>query len=97
MELLVLGSLRILTRNVTLDDLYEQTFISGEVHRQFFIRFCYWYSHTVFPLVVKMPTLEELDVNGAEYTAAGFPGAVLSLDVVHVRAWDVSANLKQVL
>jgi hypothetical protein len=33
--LLVLGSLRILTRNVTLDDLYRQTYISGEVHRCF--------------------------------------------------------------
>jgi hypothetical protein len=31
-DLLVLGSMRILTRNVTLDDLYEQTFISAEVH-----------------------------------------------------------------
>jgi hypothetical protein len=45
LELLVLGSLRILTRNVTLDDLFEQTFISGEVHRNFFVLFVGWYSH----------------------------------------------------
>ena len=38
-DLLVLGSLRILTRNVTLDDLYEQTYISSEVHRLFFFKF----------------------------------------------------------
>ena len=38
-ELLVLGSQRILTRNCTVDDLYEQTYISAEVHRAFFHRF----------------------------------------------------------
>ena len=43
-DLLVLGSLRILTRNVTLDDLYEQTFISSEVHRVFFYKLMHWYS-----------------------------------------------------
>ena len=48
-ELLVLGSLRLLTRNVTLDDLSEQIFISSEVHR------C-WYSTVVFPLCVRLPT-----------------------------------------
>lgn len=95
-HLLVLGSLRILTRNVTLDDLQEQTFISKEVHRCFFNKFMLWYSTTVFPLVVKMPTLEELHNNGAEYRAAGFPGCVCSVDCVHVRVWGVSANLKQV-
>lgn len=95
-HLLVLGSLRILTRNVTLDDLQEQTFISKEVHRCFFNKFMEWYSTTVFPLVVKMPTVEELHNNGAEYRAAGFPGCVCSVDCVHVRVWGVSANLKQV-
>jgi hypothetical protein len=95
-DLLVLGSMRILTRNVTLDDLYEQTFISAEVHRIFLKNFMHWYSTRVFPEVVKMPTMEELDVNGAEYRAAGFPGCVCSVDCVHVRVWGVSANLKQV-
>lgn len=95
-ELLVLGSLRILTRNATLDDLVEQTFISCEVHRCFFIKFMTWYSTVVFPTVVKMPTLEELYDNGAEYRASGFPGCVCSVDCVHVRVWGVSANLKQV-
>jgi hypothetical protein len=60
-ELLVLGSLRLLTHNVTLDDLYEQTFISPEVHRCFFIKFMNWYSNRVFPEVVKMPSIEDLD------------------------------------
>jgi Plant transposon protein len=95
-ELLVLGSLRILTRNVTLDDLHEQTFISAEVHRCFFTKFMKWYSSRVFPEVVKMPSVEDLDCNGAEYSLAGFPGCVCSVDCVHVRVWGVSANLKQI-
>ena len=95
-ELLVLGSLRLLTRNITLDDLREQTFISSEVHRCFFTKFMSWYSTVVFPLFVRLPTLEELFDNGAEYRVSGFPGCVCSVDCVHVRIWGVSANLKQV-
>lgn len=95
-HLLVLGSLRILTRNVTLDDLQEQTFISKEVHRCFFKLFMEWYSTKVFPLVVKMPALHEVYDNGAEYRVAGFPGCICSVDCVHVRVWGVSSNLKQV-
>ena len=34
--------------------------------------------------------------NGAEYIAAGFPWVIMSLDVVHIRLWGCSANLKQV-
>lgn len=96
LALLVLGSLRILTRNVTLDDLVEQTFISSEVHRCFFSKFMIWYSSKVFPTVVSMPKLEELYNNGSEYRVSGFPGCVCSVDCVHVRVWGVSANLKQV-
>ena len=91
-ELLVLGSLRILRRNVTLDDLYEQTFISAEVHRCFFQKFMKWYSTPVFPEVVQMPLLGDLDYNDAEYSLAVFPGCVCSVDCVHVK---VSAKLKQ--
>jgi hypothetical protein len=48
----------------------------------------HWYSTRVFPEVVKMPTMEELDVNGAEYRAAGFPGCVCSVDCVHVHMYE---------
>jgi hypothetical protein len=95
-ELLVLRSLRLLTRNVTLDDLYEQTFVSPGVLKCFFIKFMNWYSNRIFPEVVKMPSIEDLDYNGAEYSLAGFPGCVCSVDCVHVRVWGVSANLKQI-
>ena len=92
----MLGSLRLLTRNVTFDDLYESTYISAEVHRKFFKLFMRWYTEVIFPDVVKAPNLEDLDDNGAEYEVAGFPGVVCSTDVVHVRCWGISANLKQV-
>lgn len=49
----------------------------------------------MYPLYVKLPTADELDRNGAEYTAAGVPGTVASVDVVHIRQWNVCANLKQ--
>ena len=52
-----------LQSNQRLDDLVEQTFISSEVHRCFFTKFMNWYSTVVFPTVVRMPTLEELDDN----------------------------------
>lgn len=93
--LLVLGSLRILTRNVTLDDLKEATFISKETHRLFFVNFMKWYSTSVFPHVVKMPTLEEIRNNGAEYESAGFPGCLGSVDCVHMRCRNLAHNLKQ--
>jgi len=95
LELLLLGSLRILTRNWTFDDLLEATFISERTHRKFLIAFVDWMANNVYPLYVKLPTAEELDRNGAEYTAAGVPGTVASVDVVHIRQWAVCANLKQ--
>ena len=61
-DLLLLGSLRILTRNVTLDDMYEQTYTISEVHRLYFSKFMHLYNSRVFPEVVKMPSLEELSL-----------------------------------
>jgi Plant transposon protein len=55
-----------------------------------------WYSSRAFPEVVKIPSIEDLDCNGAECNLAGFPGCVCSVDCVHVRVWGVSANLKQI-
>ena len=66
------------------------------MHRVFFEKFMKWYSEIVFPLFIKMPTMEELGSNSAEYVAAGFPGTVCFVDCVHVRFWGVAANLKQV-
>jgi hypothetical protein len=95
-HLLVLCSLRMLTRNLTLDELQEDTFISSSVISSFFKKFMKWYAEVVFPEVVRMPTLGELHENGAEYVLSGFPGSGFSVDCVHVRVWGASANLKQV-
>ena len=94
-RLLVLAG--ILTRNVTLDCMQEVTYISSSVIGAFFKLFVHWYATTVFPKVVRTPEAnqEVLRCNGAEYIAAGFPWALASLDVVHIRLWEVSANLKQ--
>jgi hypothetical protein len=56
-----------------------------------------WYADVVFPTVVMMLTMDEVVQNGAEYKTAGLNGAITSVDVVHVRIWGLSHNLKQVL
>jgi hypothetical protein len=61
----------------------------------FFKKFLKWYAEVVFPEVVWMPSLAELEENGAEYTLSGFLGSGFSVDCVHVIVWGVSANLKQ--
>ena len=66
MELLLLGSLRILTRNWTFDDLREATLISERTHRTFFTIFVTWYADSQFPLYVKLPTPAEVATNGQE-------------------------------
>ena len=73
-ELLVLGSLRILTRNHTLDDIYEATDISKSVIDVFFTRFVKWYAEKVFPETVRLPTLEELPNQCGEYAVAQMQG-----------------------
>ena len=37
-----------------------------------------------------MPTLEEVESNGAEYSHAGIPGTIGSIDCVHVRLWNIN-------
>ena len=44
---------------------------------------------------MQLPTLAELETNGREYAAAGFIGAMGSVDVVHIRQWAIAANLRQ--
>ena len=75
-ELLVLGSLRILTRNWTFDCINEATFISERSMKSFFAKFVTWYANVIFPTCVKLPELEELAENGIEYTIAGVPGSI---------------------
>jgi hypothetical protein len=68
------------------------------VHKEFFKRFTHWYATKIFPEVVYMPgtSQEELRANSQEYITCGIPSAICSVDVMHIRLWGVSANLKQV-
>jgi hypothetical protein len=91
----VLASLRILARNCTYDCCQESTFVSAPRIRAFFYKFVTWFSETIFPEYVKMPTVDEIKRNGAEYIVAGIPGTIGSVDCVHVRLWNIAANLKQ--
>jgi hypothetical protein len=96
LELLILGVLRILTRNWVYDDIMEQINISETAMRSFFEKFVFWYSDVIFKETVVLPKVEDLDMNGIEYARAGFPGCLGSIDCVHVRLWNCAANLKQV-
>ena len=96
-EILVMGALRVLARNWTFDDVEESSGASAEVHRVFFPKFCKWYAEDIAPQVIKMPdpqNEEEFRRNCAEYIAACFPLCLGSIDVVHIRQWLCSANLK---
>lgn len=95
LEVLILASLRILARNWTYDCCMEATYCSDTVIRKFFSLFVKWFADKIFPLFVKMPTLEEVESNGVEYARAGIPATIGSIDCVHVRLWNISANLRQ--
>jgi hypothetical protein len=96
--LLVLGSLRILTRNWTFDDVEEATDISRQVIEVFFSKFVKFYAEIILPEVVSMPepdNEEAFKLNSKEYFDAQVPNAIGSMDAVHVRLWNCASNLKQ--
>ena len=83
--LLLLGALRYLGRALTFDDLAEYTFISAEVHRQFFIAFLEYGNTILYNRYVVKPATE-LDVTAFEqvFAIAGFNGCIGSSDATHV-------------
>lgn len=91
--------MRVLTRNWTFDCCYENTYISEEVHRKFFQNeFIVYFVNNIYPKYVKMPsTIDEVASCITEYAVCGFPSTFASIDCVHTRLWNISANLKQVL
>ena len=84
-RLLLLGTLRYLGRALTFDDLEEYTFISAEVHRQFFIAFLEYGSTILYNKYIIQPA-SELDVSEFEkvFAMAGFNGCIGSADATHV-------------
>ena len=83
--LLLLGTLRYLGRALTFDDLEEYTFISAEVHRQFFIAFLEYGNTILYNKYIVKPA-SELDVSAFEkiFAIAGFNGCVGSSDATHI-------------
>jgi hypothetical protein len=93
---LLLGTLRYLGRGWTFDDLEESTYISRDVHRCFFHKFCAKGAKVLSLMYVKVPkTLQDLRACEKEYSAAGFPGCVGSTDATHIPLEKLSFGLRQ--
>jgi len=87
-DLLVLGSLRVVGSGCTFDAIEELTNVAQETHCCFFHeQFCRW-GERVSPVHIKMPNcpVTARHVLGL-YKRRGFPGYVGSVDCVHV-VWD---------
>jgi hypothetical protein len=88
LELKVLAVLRRLGRGGPFDDCWDGSGMDGETARVFFHDFCAKFSSTLYHVYVQPPTTSE-DIKNVTtiYKLLGFPGAVGSIDCVHVR-WD---------
>ena len=98
LKLLVpLCALRYLGRGWTFDDLEECTAISQEVIRNFFHEFVSFGADNLFKKWVFAPqTVEEIESVTAEYTAAGFPGCIGSMDATHIEHCRIAYDHRQV-
>jgi hypothetical protein len=84
-ELLCLGALRYLGRKCTFDCLEEATFVSRKVHERYFKVFIEFGSTVLYNLHVVAPTTPaEAAHHMHEMQAAGFHGALGSMDATHV-------------
>ena len=84
-ELLLLGTLRILSRDLKIDDIHEYSAISLETHRQFFHVFIRYGSTVLYNRYIKTPrTKEELLPHMQRYARKGLHGAVGSVDGTHI-------------
>ena len=87
LKLKVLGVLRVLGRATEFDGITELSGISEETMRAFFHSFCKWFRDEIYPKFVHMPsTPDEAAEILAAYARVGLPGAIGSMDVVHL-AW----------
>ena len=84
-RLLLLGSLRYLGRAHTFDDACESTYISVEVHRQFFKVFIEYGSTVLYEKYV-LNSLDGIDTSQIEkiFRLAGFNGCMGSSDGTHI-------------
>jgi hypothetical protein len=85
LEILILAVLRYLGRGWTFDDLWENTGVHAETHRQFFHKFIAFGSDVLYARFVDTPMREtSVDNQGYEMNIAGFHGAVGSSDARHI-------------
>ena len=84
-RLLLLGTLRYLGRSLTFDDIEEYTFISGEVHRNFFSIFLEYGSTVLYQKHIIDPA-SKMDTSLLEklFKLAGLNGCLGSGDGTHV-------------
>lgn len=88
LELKVLSVLRVLGRGYCFDGVEELCFISAEVLRQFFHKFCALFAAKYFPIYCSPPTTaEEIKHTTGVYARMGLPGCIGSTDCVHIR-WE---------
>ena len=84
-RLLLLGTLRYMGRGLTFDDIEEYSFISAEVHRNFFEAFLEYGSSVLYKKYVIDPaTKSEISMFEKIFALAGFNGAIGSSDGTHV-------------
>lgn len=96
LELLLLGALRILSRDAKCDDLTEYTAINKETHRQFFHSFLLYGSTVLYNRYVVMPrTKEELMPHLQYYARKGLHGAFGSMDATHIASKRIPNGMKQ--
>jgi hypothetical protein len=96
LELLVLTALRYLGRGWTFDDLEESTAVSAEVIRVFFHAFVQFGSDILFSKWVSPPTtVEDAQQFSTEYSVAGFPGCVGSMDATNIECSRISYKFRQ--
>ena len=84
-ELKIMGALRHLAICCPFDELFSSTEISGKVHYKFFPKFLSWMVETYYDDVVYAPrNAEEIQASADLYNKVGIPGAVSSMDGVHL-------------
>ena len=84
-RLLLLGTLRYLGRALTFDDIEEYSFISAEVHRNFFQSFLEYGNNVLYKKYVIDPgSKDDVSIFEKIFALAGFNGCIGSTDGTHV-------------
>lgn len=88
LELKVLSVLRVLGRGYCFDGVQELCFISAEVLRKFFHKFCELFAAKNFATYCSPPMTEDhIKHTTGVYARMGLPGCIGSTDCVHIR-WE---------